>query len=86
MTKFSTNQHFIFQRFECYTTLIVQELPYNKKSQIIYFYFIKCRTYITITVTNISSNIMKQYYDIIKLFKVLVIIKKKQFSRTNIRI
>ena len=40
----------------------------------------------TITVTNISNSIIKQYYGIMKLFKVLVIIKKKQFSRTNILI
>ena len=33
MTMFSTNQFFIIiQCFECYTTLIVKELPYNKKS------------------------------------------------------
>ena len=43
-------------------------------------------TYITITVTNISNNTIKQYYSIIKTFKVLVIVKKKQFSRTNILI
>ena len=33
-------------------------------------------TYITVTVTNISNSIIKQYYVIIKLFKVLVIEKK----------
>ena len=33
--------HFI-QRFECYTTFIVKELLYNKKSNF-YFYFKKCR-------------------------------------------
>ena len=27
------------QLFECYTTLIVKELPCNKKNQIFYFYF-----------------------------------------------
>ena len=32
-------------------------------------------TYITITLTNISNNKIKQYYDIIKTFKVLVIVK-----------
>ena len=33
MTIFSTNLYFIiFQRFECYTTLIVKEIIYNKKS------------------------------------------------------
>ena len=43
-------------------------------------------TYINITVTNISNNIIKQYYGIVKTFKVLVIVKKNQFSRTNILI
>ena len=43
MTKFSTNPHFIFQCFECYTTLIVKELIYNK-NQIFYFYFKKWRS------------------------------------------
>ena len=38
------------------------------------------------TVTNISNNIRKQYYGIIKTFKVLVIVKRKQFNRTNILI
>ena len=40
----------------------------------------------TVTVTNISNKTTKQYYGIIKTFKVLVIVKKKQFSRTNILI
>ena len=31
-TKVSINPYSIFQRFECYTTLIVKELLYNKKS------------------------------------------------------
>ena len=35
---------------------------------------------------NISNNITKQLYGIIKTFKVLVIAKKKQFSRTKILI
>ena len=42
--------------------------------------------YITITVTNIPNNIIKQYYGTIETFKVLVIAKKKQLSRTNILI
>ena len=33
-----------------------------------------------------SNNIIKQYFDVIKMFKFLVIVKKKQFSRTNILI
>ena len=35
-----TNPYFIFQRFGCYTTLIVKELLYNE-NQIFYFYFKK---------------------------------------------
>ena len=31
-----------------------------------------------------SNNIMKQNYDMLKAFEVLVNVKKKQFSRTNI--
>ena len=84
MTKFSTNPYTIFQRFKCYTTLFVKELLYNEKSNF-YFYFTSFSTDITITGTNISNNIIKQYCGI-KLFKVLVILKKKQFSRTNILI
>ena len=30
MSKFSMNPYFIFKRFECYATLIVKELLYNK--------------------------------------------------------
>ena len=41
-------------------------------------------TYITFTVTNISNTITKQNFGIIKTFKVLVIVNKKQFSRNNI--
>ena len=87
MTTFSTNPNVvIFQIFECCTILIVKEMLYNKKS--IFFSSISNSvvTYITITVTNISNNIIKQYYSIIKMFKVLVVVKKKQFSRTNILI
>ena len=44
MTTFSTNPYFIiFQRFECYTTLIVKELLYINKIKFFYFYFKKCR-------------------------------------------
>ena len=41
MTKFETDPYFIFQRFECYTKLLVKELL-SKKNLIFYFYF-KCR-------------------------------------------
>ena len=81
---FSTNPYYIIlQRFECYTALIAMELLYNK-NQMFYFYFKKCRNLQTLT--NISNNTIKQYYGITKTFEVLVIIKKKQFTRTNILI
>ena len=67
---------FIFQRFERYTTLIVKELFSTSISKSVI-------TYITLTKTNISNNIMKHYYGILKTLKVLVIVKKKQFSRTK---
>lgn len=40
-------------------------------------------TYITLTVTRLSNNLIKQNYGIMKKLKVLVILKKKQFSRNN---
>ena len=76
---------YFIQRFECYATLIVKGLLYNK-NQIFTSISKSVVTYINITVTNISNNIIKQYYSITKTFKVLVIVKKKQFSRTNILI
>ena len=79
MTKFLANSYFIFQRLECYTTLIVKELLYNK-NQMFYFYFKKCRAYITVTVTNISNSIIKQYYVVIKLLRVLLILKKNSLA------
>ena len=86
MNKFSTNPYFIiFQRFECYITLTVKELLYSNNIKFFTSISKSVGTYITITVTNISNNI-KQYYSIIKTFKVLVIVKKKQFSRINILI
>ena len=75
------------QLFECYTTLIVKELPCNKKIKSFTSISKTFITYITITVTNISNNIIKPYYGIIKLFQVLIIVKKKKkkkFSRTII--
>ena len=87
MTMFATNPYFItFQRFECYTTLIVKELLCNKKIKFFASISKSVVTYITITVANISNNTIKQYYGTAKTFKVLVIVKKKQFSRTNILI
>ena len=75
MTTFSTNPYFIiFQRFECYTTIIVKELLYNNK---INFFTSISKSVITITVTNISNNIIKQNCGIIKTFKILVLVKKK---------
>ena len=77
--------HILFSNF---SSIILHSLSrnYNKKS--IFFTSISKSVviYITITVTNIPNNIIKQYYGIIKAFKVLVIFKKKQFSRTNILI
>ena len=55
MTNFSTNPYFIFQLFECYTTLIIKQLFYNKIK--LFTSISKCFvTYITITVTNILNN------------------------------
>ena len=85
MTKFSTISYFIYQRFKCYTNLLSRNC-FTIKNQIFYFYFKKFCNFHNLTVTNISNNIIKQYYGIIKLFKVLAIVKKKHFSRTNILI
>ena len=79
MTTFSKNPYFvIFQRFECYTTLIVKELLYNNKIKFFTSTSKSVVTYLTIAVTNISNHIIKQHYGIKKSFKVLVIVKKKQ--------
>ena len=84
MTTFWTNPYFIiFKRVHCFTTLIPKELFYNNKIKFFTSIFV---TYITIAVTNILINITKQCYGIIKTFKVLLIVKKKQFSRINILI
>ena len=37
-------------------------------------------TYITLTVTNISNNMIKQYYGIVKTFKALVIVKRNSLA------
>ena len=74
--------HFIFQHFESYTILIVKELLYNK-NQSSTSISENVVTYINITVTNISNNMLKQYYGMIKTSKVLVIVEKKQFIKTN---
>ena len=87
MTTFSKNPYFItFQHFECCTALIVKELLYNNKIKFFTSISKSVVIYINITVTKISNNIIKQYYGTVKMFKVLVIVKKKQFSRTNILI
>ena len=70
------------QLFECYTTLIVKELPCNKKIKSFTSISKTFITYITITVTNISNNIIKPYYGIIKLFQVLIIVKKKKKKKS----
>ena len=57
MTKFSTNPYFIFRSFKCYTTLMSRSCFTIK---IKFFTSISKRvvTYITITLTNISNNII----------------------------
>ena len=79
---FDKSIFYFFQRFACYTAVTVKELLFNKKSN---FTSISKSvvTYINITVTNMSDNVLKQCYGIIKTFKVLVIVKKKKISRTN---
>ena len=77
---FNKSIFYFIQRFQRYTTLIVKELLYNKKSNF-YFYFKKC---CNLHKYNQPNNIIKQYYGIIKTFKVLFIVKKKQFGRINI--
>ena len=75
MTKFSTIPYFIYKRFKCDTNSLSRNCVTIK----IYFFSSVSKsfvTYVTIAETNISNNIIKQYYDIIKLFKVLVIVKK----------
>ena len=81
---FEKSIFYFIQRFVCYTTLIVKELHYNKKSYF-YFYFKKYRNLHKYNRNQHIKyqNIIKQCYGIIKKFKVLVILKKKQFSRTN---
>ena len=74
----------IFYLFSNVSSVILHSLSRN--CLFFYFYFKKCRTYITLTLANISNNIIKQNYGIIKTFKVLLIVKKKQFGRINILI
>ena len=65
MITFSTKPYFIvFQRFECYTTLIVKKLLYNNKIKFFTFILNSVVTYIAIAATSISNNITKQYYRI----------------------
>ena len=40
----------------------------------------------TLTVSDMSNNITKQCYRIIKTFKFLIIVKKEQFARANVLI
>ena len=93
MTKFSANPYFIyFSTFRVFT-LTIKELIYINKINFFYFYFKKYHNlhnfnrnlYIIRNIIEIT-NIIKQHYGIIKTFKVLVFVKKKQFSRTNILI
>ena len=53
MTTFSTDPYFIiFQRFECYTTLLVKELLYINKIKCFTSISESVVTYITLIVTN----------------------------------
>ena len=61
-------------------------MPYNNKIKFFTSISESVVTCINVAVTNISNNIIEHYYGIIKTFKVLVIVKKEQFSRTNILI
>ena len=63
-------------------TLIVKELPCIKKIQ--FWTTISKNVNITLTVTDISNNVTKQNYNVIKTFKVLIIAKKEQFRGTNL--
>ena len=65
------------------TTLIFKELVYINRIHFFTAISKSVITYITSTVTNISNNIIKQHYGIIKTFKVLIIVKKKRFIRPN---
>ena len=73
-----------FQRFKCYTTLIFKNLIYINKIKFLTSVSKIVVTYINLTLINIRNNIIKQYYSVIRMFKVLVIVKKKQFNKTNI--
>ena len=77
MTSFSKNPLlFIFLVFSI-MTLIVKELLYINKIQFFHCPFKKFDNLINLTLTEISNNIIKQYYGMTKTFKVLVIVKKK---------
>ena len=78
MTTFLKNPYFnFFLTVLYYTHCQGTALQPNK-------FLLRLVTYINITETKISNYIIKQYYGLIKTFKVLVIVKKKQFSGTNI--
>ena len=83
MTTFSTNPYFILFNVSSVILHLLSRNCFTIKNQILTCISKSVVTYINITVTNISNNIIKQYYGIIKTLKVLVIVKKKQFSRTN---
>ena len=79
---FDKSISYFIQRFERYTSFIVKELL-NNKNQFLTSISKTFKTNINLIVTNISNNIIKQCRGIMKPFEVLVIIKKKQFSRLN---
>ena len=79
---FSTNPYFSLSNI---LSVVVHSMSRNFfaiKNQIFTSVSKSVVTYINIAVTNISNNIIKHYYGIMKTFKVLVIVKKKQFSKT----
>ena len=73
MTTFSTNPYLILSNVSSVT---LHSFSRNK-NQFFNSILKNVVTYMNITITNISNNIIKQYYDIIKKLKVLVIAKKK---------
>ena len=77
MTTFSTNPYFILSNVSSVILHSLSRNCFTIKNQIFTSISKSVVTYINITVTNISNNIIKQYYGIIKTFKVLVIVAKK---------
>ena len=80
MTTFSTNPYFIFFNVSSVILhslsrycFIIKKSNFTSTSKSVV-------TYIDITVTNISNNVIKQYYGITKTFKVLVLSKRNSLA------